>query len=111
MALGELKMKAIRFSGLPVKLENIDAYKAEWTAEFDKLKDVHKNDMLSLQADLLEIEKALMLKYEVTETWEFLKSKKAVKAKMEQYGAPIMIAQSSENPNELVYVIMDSQLS
>lgn len=103
-------MKAIRYSGLPVKLEHLESYKQEWTAQFDELKAKHGNDMLSLQSDLAAVELELNKKYSVTEEWGFLKSKKAVQAKMAEHGCPILIAQSSENPKELVYVIMDSGL-
>lgn len=104
-------IKAMRYSGLPVNMASMTAYQTEWTAAFDDLKHKHGNDMLSLQADLAKVEEDLRTKYQVTEIWELLKTKKAIKTKMLEYGCPILIAQSSENPDELVYVLMDSGLS
>lgn len=103
-------MKLIRHSGLPVKLENLEAYKKEWTEEFDKAKEKHGNDMLSLQKDLADLENKLLDKYNVIENIDFVKSIKATKQLIDLYQCPIMIARGLDNPNELIYVLMDRDL-
>lgn len=100
-------MKIMRLSGLPVDPSVTEAYTADWQAKFDVLKEKHGNDMLSLQADLVIVEKELNQIYKVIEDIPYAKSVKQLKALVEKYEAPIMAAKSSENPKEVVYVICD----
>lgn len=104
------KLKIFRMSGLPVGVEHLEAYKAEFAAGFDAAKDKHGNDMLSLQSDVQELEDALVAKYEKVGVVELPKSAKAWKALMGKFEAPIMVAQSSEGNNEQVLVIVDVPL-
>jgi hypothetical protein len=103
-------MKIMRVTGLPVDLDNLEKYKAEWTEGFDMRKAKHGNDMLSLQEDLASFEKELNLKYPTQESIEYPKTQKAMKALVLKYQAPVMIAQSSENIKEFVFVIMDQEM-
>ena len=103
-------MKAIRYSGLPVNLENLKAWQSEWTLAFDELKLKHGSNMLDLQTDLAVVEKELAKKYPTSEDWSFVKTQKAMKLKIEEVQAPILIAKSSDNSNEILYVIMDQGL-
>lgn len=103
-------MKAMRYSGRPVNAQALADFDKEWKDGFDAASERHKTDMLSLQQDLAKLEEELLKKYKVVEDWEFIKTKKEMKKKMEEHGCPIMVAQSSENPKELVYVLMDQSL-
>lgn len=103
-------MKLMRASGLPVELENLNAYQTEWTAEFDRLKDKHKTDMLSLQSDLAALENELLAKYKCIIDIDFIKSQKGLKKLMDTYQCPIMVAVSAADAKELVYVLMDRDL-
>lgn len=101
----------MRYSGTPVSLANLELWKAEWTLGFDIAKAKHGNEMLGLQKDLAELEEQLKLKYPVVEQWPILSNKKVLLAKIDEVGAPIMAARSSDGKNELVYIIMDQEFS
>lgn len=103
-------MKAMRYSGRPVNPEMLQKFDEEWKQGFDSASELHKTDMLSLQKSLAELESHLLKKYSVVEDWEFIKTKKMAMEKIKEHGCPIMMAQSSENPEEIVYVLMDQSL-
>lgn len=105
-----MKIQIMRMSTLPVELEALEAYKAEWTVGFDAAKAKHGNDMLSLQADLQALETELLSRYSATGQVDLPKTAKAWKALMASFDAPIMIARSSEGKNEMVLVIVDTQI-
>lgn len=107
------KIRVMRQSKLPVTLENLDKYRAEWKERYDALYDEHKENHGMAQKDLpilgekLEkLEKEMIEKYPIIEEWDWIRSKKKWNKLVSEYG-PIALATSSENPKEIVYVIMD----
>jgi hypothetical protein len=104
---GQEKVKVMRYSGLPVDLQNMKAYQEEWEREFDRLKDLHTPDMLSLQSALATLENELKVKWKLIEEWPYLNNIAAIKKKIEEYQCPIMVAKSADNPEEIVYVLVD----
>lgn len=98
-------MKVIRQSGMPVQLQNLESYKSEWTLEFDKLQAKHGLNMLDLSKDAAVLETELLKKYGTIEIWEPLKTAKAWRSKVLEYG-PILVA-TQQGSKELVYVIAD----
>jgi uncharacterized protein with HEPN domain len=107
------KIKIMRQSKLPVTLKNLEDYKSDWKVSYDKLYDEHKKkygmsqkDLPILGEKLEKLEKEMIEKYPVIEEWDWIKSKKKWNKLVTEYG-PIAIATSSEDPKEIVYVIMD----
>lgn len=67
-------------------------------------------DMLGVQSDLAELETALKAKYSVEGTAELPKSAKGWHKLVTELEAPLLIAKSSENPNELIIVLVDTPI-
>ncbi|MBK9292813.1 MAG: hypothetical protein IPM52_14490 [Bacteroidetes bacterium] len=105
-----MKLKIFRMSGLPVQPEALEQYKAEFTSGFDAAKAECGNDMLALQGKLQTLEDALVAKYSVVGEVELPKTGKAWRELLQAYSAPVMVAQSSQNTDEYVLVIVDTQM-
>lgn len=105
-----MKLRTIRYSGLPVAPENLAAYDAEFKAEYDKIHAEHAPDMLKVHEKLKELDAALTAKWNSIELRELPKSRKGWLEFLGQFDCPIMLARSSENLEELVLVIMDQPL-
>lgn len=109
-------MKLMRYSKRPVLLANVEAYEAEFKAQFDLIIDKHTTpelqgpDMIKVQADLEELDKVLYAKYPTVEDIEMPKSNRAWNKLAKHYGVPIMVAQSSERPGEVVAVLLDEDI-
>lgn len=101
------KIKVARYSGLPVSVADLTAYKQEFETEYDKAAAKHGPDMLSLQQELAQLDKTLSAKYNLVETVEPPKSKKAWKQLIDKYECPIMVARGMEDPEQLIFVLMD----
>lgn len=106
-----MKLRTIRYSGLPVAPENLAAYDAEFKAAYDKIQADHAPDMLVVHQKLKELDAELTAKWTSIELSQLPKSKKGWKKFLEQYDAPIMVARSSEDVDEVVLVIMDQPLA
>lgn len=102
-----MKLRLIRYSGLPVSKENLAQYDAEFKAAYDKIQEEHGQDMLAVHTALQELDKQLSSKWSSIEAASIPKSAKAWKNLLAEYDCPIMLARSQENPEELVFVIMD----
>jgi hypothetical protein len=105
-----MRLRTIRFTGLPVAPENLKAYDEEFKTAYDAIVEKHGNDMLTVHQELLKLDEELAKKWASIESSDMPKSAKAWKKMIEKFGAPIMIANSSDNPDELVLVIVDRQL-
>jgi len=118
-------VKLMRLTGRPVDQAVLEAYEADFKVGFDAAMRKHAQpgqedvadtmqlkavDMLSVQTELQALDKDLLTKYKVTEEVEMPKTLKAWKALLARVEAPLMLAQSSENPKELVLVIVDRPL-
>jgi len=103
-------VKVMRMSGRPVLLDKLAAYDAEFKAEFDVIEAECKQDMLEFHRRLLELDKKLEPKYTVVEEWPLPRSMSQMKKIIDQYQCPIMFAQSKDNPEELMLVLMDERI-
>lgn len=101
------KIKIFRMSGLPVKEDQLDAYREEWKSGFDKYEKKHGKDMLSLQEDLAKLENELNDKYKTIEEIDFIKTKKAWSDLMDEYGN-IMVSRHRDT-GEILYIIIDEE--
>lgn len=105
-----MKLRTIRFSGLPVDPKNLEAYNSEWKTSYDEIVAKYSPDMLTIHQELEKLEQALQQKYVQIESNRLPTSRKAWLELMSTFDAPIMIARSSEDPKELVFVVMDQPL-
>jgi len=96
-----------RYSGLPVAPEHVEAYKVEFQAAYDKLQESCGADMLKMHEELEKLDKELAIKWQRILTTLPPRSEKAWKKMVDHYGCPIMIARSQDNPEQLVFVLMD----
>lgn len=106
-----MKLRLVRMSGMPVSPENLAAYNAEFKTAYDAILAEHGNDMLTVHQKLKELDEVLQKKWQTIKTSTVPKSAKAWHKLLEAYDAPVMLAKSSENPKELVLVIMDEALA
>lgn len=106
-----MKLRTVRFSGLPVSQDNLEAYNAEFQQRYDKIMETCGNDMLKVHEELQKLDAELQQKFQQIESFELPKSAKGWQKLLESFDAPIMLAKSSEGKNELVFVIMDQPLS
>lgn len=104
-------MKILRFSQLPVKLENLQKYKEEWKFGFDEAMDKYKENMAGLQPVLEALEQELLAKYPATEDELLPETVLGWTELVKQYQCPVMVAQSADDPTQLVMVIMDMPLT
>lgn len=100
-------MKLQRMSGKPVYQDELEAYTNEFRVEYDKAEAVHQKDMVGLNEAIIKFEKELQAKYKLVVDMKLPKSAKAWKELIVQIGAPILVAVSAEEGNEVIAVIMD----
>lgn len=105
------KLNIVRFSGAPVEPEAFKLFDAEYKAEFDKLQELHAQDMLKFHEELKKLDEQLAAKYANIFTEELPTSQKSWRELTEKYDAPIMLARSSEDPKKLILVVMDMPLT
>lgn len=98
-------------SGLPVSAENLKSYMSEFQARYDQITAEFGQDMLIVHQKLQELDAELQTKYQRVETEGMPKSAKGWHKLLEAFDCPVMVAKSSENPKELVLVIMDEPLT
>jgi Skp family chaperone for outer membrane proteins len=106
-----MKLRVVRFSGMPVQPEALDAFNTEFKQEYDKLQEVHGNDMLEMHKGIQAMEAELQKKYSNIVAEKLPASKKAWLELLGKFDAPVMLARSSENTKELILVIMDQPLA
>jgi hypothetical protein len=105
-----MKLRIMRMSGLPVQLQDLENYKAEFGAGYDAAQLECGKDMLALQTKLQELENSLLAKYSNTGVQELPKSAKGWKQLLLAYQAPVLLAQSADNPNEMVLMVVDTPI-
>lgn len=112
-------VKVVRASGMPVRIENLEAFQNEMRSTYDKIMaregvDTSKPLMLEeeqakrMQKLLDRVERILRKKYPSEEEWTILKSERAMRAAVAQHG-PIMMANDS-NTGKPIYVIYDIEI-
>lgn len=106
-----MRLRTVRYSGAPVAPENLQAYDEAFKAGYDAIVAEHGQDMLTVHTKVQALEADLLAKFDNVERQQLPTTAKAWRALLDVYGAPVMVARSSENPNELVLVIVDIQLS
>lgn len=108
------KIVACRASGMPVRLEHIEGYQAEYRVVYDKVMDKFMpkdgkfiSEELSKRISKLldRIEKRILKRYPNTEEWDLITDYETWYEKVKRYG-PITVARSSET-DRLTYVILD----
>lgn len=118
-----MKIRTQRMSGLPVDPDCAKLFQEEFQVGYDDALSRHAKsrnedgtinfkaiDMLAVQEDVGKLEAALKVKYKVEGEVEFPKNAKQWNALIQQYQSPILIANSSERPEELVLVIFDTPI-
>lgn len=105
-----MKLRIQRFSGMPVSMENLAAYDKEFKESYDQILATYSPDMLEVHKHLQELDAELQAKWNQVEAEPLPKSAKAWQALVQKYQCPVMLAQSSENPKELLLIIMDQPL-
>lgn len=104
------KVRLIRYSGEPVKLEARDQYQTAWREFYDKAQKKAGLDMLKLQRFLRYGERLLQNKYGQTVEIEMPKSSSAWGKLVSSYeDTPIMVARAADGRSQ-VLVIMDVPL-
>lgn len=98
-------------SGRPVEPDIYAQYMQEFQAEFDKIQAEAGPDMLLFHSKLQELDKQLNIKYSNFFNETVPQSNKAWRTLIKKYDAPLMLALSAENPNELILVVMDQPLN
>lgn len=102
-----MKLQIMRATGAPITLKNIEAYDLEFKARYDVILSECGSDMPTVQVMVQALQDELQQKYEIIGDEILPKSAKAWHELITKYGAPLMLAQSAENPKEMVMVIMD----
>lgn len=118
-----MKIRTQRMSGLPVDPDCAKLFDQEFKVGYDEAMSKHATsrhedgtvdfksiDMLAVQADIAKLEMALKLKYKVEGEVDFPKNAKQWDALIKQYEAPLLIANSAENPKELLIIIFDTPI-
>ena len=103
-------MKVMRMSGRPVLIDKLQQYDAEFKESFDVIEAECKQDMLEFHKRLLALDEQLKPKYSVMEDWPLPRSLSQMKAIIDKYQCPIMFAQSKDNPDELMLILMDERI-
>lgn len=112
------KIKVCRSSGMPVKIESLEAFSDDWKKLYDKVmvrfgldpehpKQLDEATAKRVSSLLDKCEKRLLKKYPNSEHWNLMQTQAEMEAAVKQYG-PIMLAMDSET-NQLAYVIYDTQ--
>lgn len=110
------KLRVCRSSGMPVRLEHIDGFQADYKVAFDKILDkFHKDKTKFIDAKLSErmnrllarVEKSLHRKYPNMDEWPFMSTPEEWTERVLKYG-PIALARNRDTA-ELTYVILDTE--
>lgn len=105
------KVRVVRYSGRPVDELSFKAFENEYVQEYDKIAEACGQDMLEFHKQLQTLDAKLEQKYANIMTEELPKTAKAWRELTLKYDAPIMLARSSDNPKELIMVVMDQALA
>lgn len=118
--MSEEKIKVVRASGQPVLLENLEKWRNDYRAAYDKIlrkagmdpenpkKILEREEAEKMQALLERYERTLYRKYPKEEFWQPITEEKEWLETVSKYG-PIMLGRDSST-NRLVYVIYDLNL-
>lgn len=110
-------IKIARMSGMAVDPANLEAFKADYRALYDKVcarfeidqdkpKALDEKTAKRIEWILDRCKARLEKKYPRIETVAFAASKEEALLLVKKYG-PLLLARSMENPEELVYVVAD----
>lgn len=80
------KVKMFRYTGYPVRLEDLEAHKEEFTKSFDKIVAKHSKDMERVQKVCTRVESILARKYPCVIDVEMPSTLKAWKSLTDTYG-------------------------
>lgn len=105
-----MKLRLARMSGKPVSAANLEAYTLEFKSRYDAILETHGKDMLTVHQEVLKLDEELTGKWRQIEVESLPKSAKAWRELITKFESPLMLALSSENPDELVLVIMDEPI-
>lgn len=112
-----MKLRVCRSSGMPVELEHINSFQAEYKVVFDKVLDKFHKDKtkfidgpLSARMNRLlsRVEKSLHRKYPNMSEWDFIATPEAWTTTIRKYG-PVIVAHNRDT-GELTFVILDTEL-
>jgi hypothetical protein len=106
-----MKLRLARMSGRPVSAENLASYESEFKERYDTILAQHGQDMMTVHQELLKLDEELQGKWQRIEMEDLPKSRKGWHELLEKFDAPVMLAKSSENVEELVLVIMDEPIA
>lgn len=106
-----MKLRLARMSGKPVSQENLEAYTMEFKQRYDEILEKHGKDMLTVHQEVMKLDEELTGKWRQIEVEQLPKSAKGWRELITKFEAPIMLALSSENVDELVLVIMDEPIA
>jgi len=101
----KLMVKAARQSGLPVEMDQCDAFEVEFKEGYDKIAKENKGDMQAMESRLGEFDKYLADKYDTIVEVEMPMTKNAIKKFVKKYGS-YMISTHVET-KEPMLIIMD----
>lgn len=103
-----MDLKLFRQSGMPVKLESLEAYQKDWKEFFDKASERAKLDNMKLTRFLSFGERALIRKHGSEIVIEMPNTSEKWQALIASYeDTPIMIARLT-NSDGVVGIIMDT---
>lgn len=113
--MSKLKPMLVRQSGLPIVVEHMHEYSEAFRAEYDHLLGKYNStsfdDMNKFRDELDIVEKKLLEKYPLQERVEMPKNQKQWQSLIERVQAPILVARSLDNSDQIVLVIMDQAQS
>jgi len=96
-----------RQSGLPIQIEKLNEYKAEFQTRFDELKKLHGSEMLGFSEGLQKVDLELSEKYALVEDWDLPKSFKSWRDLIDVHGNFIITA--NKHTGELMMFILDEE--
>lgn len=94
-----------RKSGLPLELEDIQRYRAEWRRLYDKVEKLCKKDMLRMQNKLAKIHDIMQKKYKIVGEVQLMDTTESYVRMIKKYG-PIIVTTKADS-DDLVYYIDD----
>lgn len=103
-----LKVKTFRQSGLPVDLDQFDAFDKEWKDGYDAIMEKFGRDMQKIHEHTEMLQEQLNAKYDTVTEWDFMADSHDLLRAVEKYG-PIITATHKET-GELLYIIADQGL-
>jgi hypothetical protein len=101
-------MQIFRQSGLPLNVQDLQAFETEFKKRYDELLAVHGLDMQEMHKALELLDVELKQKWKLLDQENLPKSNRGWKQLCEKYQAPVMVAMSQDNPKTCVLMICDN---